>query len=84
MNIEIFDEELRKGHKEGKGFIFPQEPPKIIDEDECVNTNCKLFTYELTDEMIEALKECKAISLDIDREYTALIWRKRKKEKARR
>ena len=74
-HIGQFNDELREIHRQGK-----QDPIEIIEENEKFYEHFGLYTYEITDEMIEALKEGKALAIDIDREYTALIWKERVEE----
>ncbi len=75
-HIQQFNEELRERHKQS-----PKDHIEILEENEFFCENFGLYTYEITDEMIEALREGKAISLDIDGEYVALVWKERKEEK---
>lgn len=74
-HIRQFNEELREMHRQER-----KDPIEIIEENEIFGENFGLYTYEITDEMIEALKEGKAISLDIGSEYVALVWKERKEE----
>lgn len=73
--IRQFNDELRELHRQAE-----QDPVEIVEENGEFYEHFGVYTYEITDEMIEALKEGKALAIDIGREYMALIWRERKEE----